>query len=63
MAHCVAVCNKLRVQFQAEGEAEFCNVITTDMFRMFQYNPELKQQNSQWKTPNVTGPKKSQSYV
>ncbi len=58
MTHRVAVCNELRARFHSES-TEFRNVITVDESWMFHYDPELKQQSSQWKTAASPPPKKA----
>ncbi len=60
MAHRVAVCSESHTWLQGEGEAEFCNVITAVKLWMFHYDPESKQQSSQWKTLATPVPKEAE---
>ena len=55
--HCIPVCTELKEQ--AEKDANFIStIITGDECWVFGYKPEMKQQLSQWQTPN-SKPKKA----
>jgi histone-lysine N-methyltransferase SETMAR len=56
--HRVAVCRELRDQ--ARDDPNFISkVITGDESWVYGYDPETKQQSSQWKSPNSPRPKKA----
>jgi histone-lysine N-methyltransferase SETMAR len=49
--HCVAVCSELKDQ--TENDTYFIStIITGDESWVYGYDPETKQQSSQWKRPN-----------
>jgi histone-lysine N-methyltransferase SETMAR len=55
--HRVAVCRELKDQ--ARDDSDFISkVITGDESWVYGYDPETKQQSSQWKSPNSPRPKK-----
>jgi histone-lysine N-methyltransferase SETMAR len=57
-AHRVSVCRELKQQ--ARDDSNFVsNIITGDETRVYGYDPETKQQLSQWKLPNSPRPKKA----
>jgi histone-lysine N-methyltransferase SETMAR len=59
-AHRVSVCAELNQQ--GRDDPNFISNITTgDETWMYVYDPETKQQSSQWKSPNSPRPKKSDS--
>jgi histone-lysine N-methyltransferase SETMAR len=59
-AHRVSVCRELKQQ--ARDDPNFIsNTITGDETWVYGYDPETKQQSSQWKSPNSPRPKKSAS--
>jgi histone-lysine N-methyltransferase SETMAR len=59
-AHHVSVCRELKQQ--ARGDPIFIsNIITGDKTWVYGYDPETKQQSSQWKSPNSPRPKKRAS--
>jgi histone-lysine N-methyltransferase SETMAR len=54
----VSVCRELKQQ--ARDDPNFIsNIITGDETWVYGYNPETKQQSSQWKSPNSPRPKKA----
>jgi hypothetical protein len=56
--HRVAVCTELKEE--TENDPNFFFTITTgNEFWVYGYDPELKQQSPQWKTPNSPRPKKA----
>jgi histone-lysine N-methyltransferase SETMAR len=56
--HCVAICPELKEQI--ENDPVFIStIITGDESWVYGYDPETKQQSSQWKMPNSLRPKKS----
>jgi histone-lysine N-methyltransferase SETMAR len=56
----VSVCRELKQQ--ARDDPTFVsNIITGEKTWVYVYDPETKQQSSQWKSPNSTRPKKSSS--
>jgi histone-lysine N-methyltransferase SETMAR len=57
-AHSISVCRELKQQ--ARDDPNFiCNIITGDETWVYGYDPEIKQQLSQWKSPNSLRPKKA----
>jgi hypothetical protein len=57
-AHHVSVCRELKQQ--AGDDPNFIsNIITGDETWVYGYDPETKQQSSQWKLPNSPRPKKA----
>jgi hypothetical protein len=57
-AHCISVCRELKQQ--ARDNPNFIsNIITSDETWVYGYDPETKQQSSQWKSPNSPWPKKA----
>jgi histone-lysine N-methyltransferase SETMAR len=57
-AHRVSVCRELKKQ--ARDDPNFIsNIITGDETWGYGYDPETKQQSSQWKSPNSPRPKKT----
>lgn len=57
--YCVTVCQDLLSQFGGEENAEINRIMTLDESWMDHYDPELKQQSSQWKTAQSPLPKKA----
>ena len=58
--HRVAACTELKIA--ARDDPNFIsNVITGDESRVYGYDPETKQQLSQWNSPHSPRPKKSTS--
>jgi hypothetical protein len=55
--HRVAVCSELKEQIE-NGPNFISTIITGDESWVYGYDPETKQQLSQWKTPNSPRPKK-----
>lgn len=56
--HRVAVCTELKIA--ARDDPNFIsNVVTGDESWVYGYDPETKQQSSQWKSPNSPRPKKA----
>jgi histone-lysine N-methyltransferase SETMAR len=56
-AHCVSACRELK---QATDDPNFIsNIITGDETWVYVYDPETKQQSSQWKSQNSLWPKKA----
>jgi hypothetical protein len=56
-AHRVSVCRELK---QARNDLNFIsNIITGDETWVYGYDPETKQQSSQWKSPSSPRPKKA----
>jgi hypothetical protein len=55
--HRVAVCRELKDQ--ARDDPVISKVITGDESWVYGYDPETKQQSSQWKSPNSPRPKKA----
>jgi histone-lysine N-methyltransferase SETMAR len=54
----VSVCRELKQQ--ARDDPNFnSNIITADETWVYGYDPETKQQSSQWKSPNSLWPKKA----
>jgi len=59
-ALCVSVCTELKQQ--ARDDPNFSsNIITGVETWVYGYDPETRQQSSQWKSPNSPRPKKSES--
>jgi len=56
----VNVCTELR-QFASDGEIFLSRVISGDESWIYGYDPETKQQSSQWKIPTSSRPKKGQT--
>jgi histone-lysine N-methyltransferase SETMAR len=57
-AHRISVCRELKQQ--ATDDPNFISsVITGDETWVYFYDPETKQQSSQWKSPNSRRPKKA----
>jgi hypothetical protein len=57
-ALCVSVCRELKQQ--ARDDPNFIsNIITGHETWVYDYDPETKQQSSQWKSPNSPWPKKA----
>lgn len=59
MQHRVSVCQDLLSRFGGEANEEMNRIITVDESWMYHYDPELKQQSSQWKTAHSPPPKKA----
>jgi len=55
--HCVAICQELR-QRALDDPSFMSRVITGDDSWVYGYDPETKQQSSQWKSPGSPRPKK-----
>jgi histone-lysine N-methyltransferase SETMAR len=61
-AHRVSVCRELKQQ--ARDDPNFISsIITGDETWMYGYDPETKQQSSQWQSPNSLRPKKSLKFA
>jgi hypothetical protein len=57
-SHHISVCRDLKQQ--ARDNPNFIsNIITSDETWVYGYDPETKQQSSQWKSPNSPRPKKA----
>jgi transposase len=56
--HPVAICQELR-QRAVDDQSFMSRVITGDESWVYGYNPETKQQSSQWKSPGSPRPKKA----
>jgi len=56
--HCVAICYELR-QRAVDDPSFISRVITGDESWVYGYDPETKQQSSQWKSPGSPRPKKT----
>jgi hypothetical protein len=54
---CVNICEELR-QIASKDATFLSRVITDDESRFYSYDPEIKQQSSQLKSPNSPRPKK-----
>lgn len=59
MQHRVSVCQDLLSRFGGEANEQMCRIITVDESWMYHYDPELKQQSSQWKRAQSPPPKKA----
>jgi len=55
---CINICTELR-QLTSDDETFLCRVITGDESWVYGYDPETKQQYSQWKSPTSPRPKKA----
>jgi hypothetical protein len=55
--HHVVICCELKKQ--TENDPNIITIVTSDESWVYGYNPETKQQSSQWKTPNSQQPKKA----
>jgi len=56
--HRVAICQELRQRY-VDDPSFMSRVITGDESWVYGYDPETKQQSSQWKSPGSTKPKKA----
>jgi hypothetical protein len=56
-AHRISVCRELKQQTRDDPNF-ISNIITGDETWVYAYDPETKQQSSQWKSPNSPWPKK-----
>jgi len=54
----VNICTELR-QLASDDETFLCRIITGDESWVYCYDPETKQQSSQWKSPTSPNPKRS----
>jgi hypothetical protein len=57
-ALCISVRRELKKQAR-EDPSFISNILTGDETWMYGYDPETKQQSSQWKSPNSPQPKKA----